>query len=429
MKLFFSLSILLAFSSLTIYSQVTVGMDGEPADGALLQLKQTGVAGANASKGMGMPRVRLTDYKNLYPMFAVDPTLETQTPNDQYNTTEKKTDQDALHIGLLVYNTNQCSDHTGRSLGLNVWDGNRWVNITKWTGSTVKGLSGRVYKTAKFGNMEWMVENLEETQYDTQSEAAGQTLPTGRQGLNLSDKTIKYKVYYYPTNVADANYGQYQNPLPAAGTSPTAAQIAHDSKFYNDYKDTGIGLVYSWAAATNDIFSDLVDATTPPPANAYGTVQGICPNGWRIPSDRDWIDLEKELSASPSLYSTQTTPIPWQISYETWTELTYFRGTHGGLFKSQCAAPGYTGTFTSGLSKPTGFNLLLTGYVPESGFFSSTSYGTIVSFWSSSNFTGGSPATDINAWSHAFESSDNRVARGPVSIGELHPVRCVKARN
>lgn len=428
MKLFFSLFILLTTSGLTLHSQVTIGMGEKPADGALLQLKQTGGTGTNASKGLGMPRVRLTDPKNLYPMFAVDPSLEVQTPNDQYNTTEKKSEQDALHIGLLVYNTNKCSDPRGNSLGLNVWDGAQWVSINQRTGSTVQGISGRVYRTAKFGDMEWMVENLEETQYDTQSASAGQTLPTGRQGLNTPERTIKYKVYYYPTNVADPNYGQYQDPLPPAGTSPTAEQIAHDSKFYNDHKGTGIGLIYSWAAATNDTFSDLVDANTPPPANAYGTVQGICPNGWRIPSDRDWLDLEKELSANPGLYSTQTTPIPWLPSYETWTEATYFRGTHGGLFKSQCPAPGYTGNFTAGLSKSTGFNLLLTGYAADNGYFTSSSYGTFASFWSSSNFTGGGPATNFNAWNRAFET-DNRVARGPVSVGELHPVRCVKARN
>lgn len=422
MKSLFILSSFIFFNTAILCSQVTIGLEKAPETGALLQLKEDDLSGENSAKGLVLPRVQLTDINNLYPMFSPD-------PDNKYDTPEKKSEQDALHTGLVVYNMNQCLGYTGDSKGVHTWNGNKWIKLNKWTGSTVKGISGRVYKTATFGTAgEWMIENLEETTYDSQAEVQG-TIPTGRVGAsNITSTTITLeKVYYFPTNPVD--YGAH------------TGVIAHDRIFYDKYKDYGIGLYYSWAAASAGVYSDVVESGVAPGPNQYSTVQGICPNGWRLPSDRDWLDLEKQILEHPELYTTQTTPGVWDSSYETNTgELDqYFRGTAGHLFESQCTPAGYTlpsGTTYKGFSKFTGFNVLEVGYMgsPAGTIPQPVSYyGSFASFWTSSNVKLLGTVSDRSVWGRGFSSADTsngaKVARGAQAIWQLQTVRCVKARN
>lgn len=100
------------------FSQVTIGSGEAPEMGALLQLKdgttKTGAPLVNASKGLGMPRVKLTDLNNLYPMF--------EGTESDYAT------QKTAHTGLIVYNNNKCVDG---GTGLYVWDGALWQQLGK----------------------------------------------------------------------------------------------------------------------------------------------------------------------------------------------------------------------------------------------------------------------------------------------------------
>jgi len=410
-------------------------MGESPVAGALLQLKETGTNEANSKRGLGMPRVKLTNETNLFPMFATDPNADVQTANTLYDSPAEKIDQDDLHIGLTVYNTNQCFDHAGGGNGIHVWDGAKWQPIKKWNGSTVKGRSGKMYKTAKFGNMEWMIENLEETIYDTQAEVSGSLSP-GRRGATFSGSIISehLKAYYFPTNPSDLNYGQYQNPDPAA--TPTVSDIAHDRRYYDDHKQYGVGLFYSWAAATADRYSSpIVLSTQAPPANAYSTVQGICPNGWRIPSERDWLDLEKEIADHRDEYSTgNPNTTAWNTSYETGDASNsssdqFHRGTHATSMKSPCPVAGSTESNTGGYSKPNGLNVLLIGYIGTNHL--EDYFGTFTAFFTSSQYQQdpGSIADTANAWGRAIGNTGNGVRRDRQGIDQLQPIRCVKARN
>lgn len=105
-------------------AQVTIGLNEEPASGALLQLKdQPNVidGSSNATKGLGLPRVKLTDLDNLFPMFLKDDGV---SPTDEY--TADKTDIDLMHIGLVVYHTDNCSMY---GKGVYVWEANGWSKI------------------------------------------------------------------------------------------------------------------------------------------------------------------------------------------------------------------------------------------------------------------------------------------------------------
>ncbi len=118
-----------------------------------------------------------------------------------------------------------------------------WQNITlyaQWTANFTDSRDGNVYNAVSIGGMTWMAENLRYVG----SIALGSTTST----------TTKYR--YYPNGV-ESNVPTY-------------------------------GYLYNWPAAMNGASSSS--------ANPSG-VQGICPNGWHLPSDAEWTQLTDYLSS------------------------------------------------------------------------------------------------------------------------------------
>lgn len=106
---------------------------------------------------------------------------------------------------------------------------------------TVTDYDGNTYNTVQIGTQCWMKENLKTTHYSN-----GVNIPLGN-GL-LGSTTIGY--YYYPNNETT------------------------NKSFY--------GLLYNWAAVMNG-----ADTTNLVPSG----VQGICPTGWHVPSDNEFVVL------------------------------------------------------------------------------------------------------------------------------------------
>jgi uncharacterized protein (TIGR02145 family) len=107
--------------------------------------------------------------------------------------------------------------------------------------STVKDYDGNKYNTVKIGNQCWMKENLRTTHY-----ADGTAIDAGAS----SSSTTPYR--YAPHN---------------------------DENTVSTY-----GYLYNWPAVMHGAASSN--------ANPSG-VQGICPNGWHVPSDAEWIMMEQ----------------------------------------------------------------------------------------------------------------------------------------
>lgn len=97
-----------------IKAQVTVGMGEKPADGAILQLKETDETGVNSARGLLMPRVKL---------LAETGTDMSETMANASATWDKK-----VHTGLWVYNTNTVAS-TNICPGLYHWNGEKWVRM------------------------------------------------------------------------------------------------------------------------------------------------------------------------------------------------------------------------------------------------------------------------------------------------------------
>lgn len=126
--------------SMALPAQVTVGTNEEPLSGALLQLKdKDNVTDStlNARKGLALPRVTLSEKKELYPMFLADPDNPASGPSTDY--TANKLTLDKAHTGLIVYNLVE-DDDKELCQGLNQWDGEQWNCFQSKMGNAIATL-------------------------------------------------------------------------------------------------------------------------------------------------------------------------------------------------------------------------------------------------------------------------------------------------
>ena len=187
-------------------------------------------------------------------------------------------------------------------------------SITIMPSVQVTDFDGNVYNTIKIGKQVWMKENMKTTKYTD-----GNDLVDGTGAGNISGNYSTKYWFVYGNNLA--NKSTY-------------------------------GLLYTWAAVMNGAASSN--------ANPSG-VQGICPNGWHLPSDLEWKELELFLGMSPE-----------EIEQQTW------RGSVDGKLKE-------TGTLhwdspNLGATNESGFTGLGGGYRYQNGYNDINVYN---SFWSS----------------------------------------------
>ncbi|MFY9591892.1 MAG: fibrobacter succinogenes major paralogous domain-containing protein, partial [Bacteroidales bacterium] len=130
------------------------------------------------------------------------------------------------------------------------------------------------------------------------------------------------------------------------GTSISAAKATENYATY--------GVLYNWTAAMNGAESS--------DANPSG-VQGICPDGWHLPSDAEWKQLEMYLGMS-----------------ETDVNSTGWRGTvEGGKLKE--AGTTHWADPNAGANNESGFTALPGGFRNYYGYFYVVSHGGY--WWSS----------------------------------------------
>ena len=186
--------------------------------------------------------------------------------------------------------------------------------------TTVQDGNGNSYTTVAIGSQCWTTHSLHATKY---ADGTDLTLGSPTTG-NLYSSTVGYYYTPYPSN---------------APTGDAAARIQI------------WGYMYNWAAATRGVSGD--------------NVQGICPNGWHIPSMADWNTLDNYVK---STYGCNGGSAQAMSSVNTWTST----GT------STCM-PGYDAAHTNNKS---GFNAYPAGYYNASGY---TDAANSVRFWASDN--------------------------------------------
>ena len=214
--------------------------------------------------------------------------------------------------------------------------------------TTVTDIDGNVYNTVSIGNQCWMKENLRTTKY-----ANGTAITYG--GSNTSTTVA----YYYSLS------GNY---------------------YY--------GKLYNWKAMMGGASSSA--------ANPSG-VQGVCPDGWHVPSDAEWNQLTDYVS-SQSQYccSNNTEYIAKALA-----------STSGWVTHTATCAVGDTPSDNNA----TGFSALPAGN-RHTGYYTSSGYGAL--FWSATE------ASDTHAYILALNYTNPLVWRDSDNKYGGYSVRCVR---
>jgi len=178
----------------------------------------------------------------------------------------------------------------------------------------VTDFDGNSYKTIKIGFQWWMAENLKTTHF-----ADGTA-------INLTESNFSWD----SLGDTDKSYCFYAN---------------------SSINETLYGALYTWAAAMNGAESNDFDRSP---------IQGACPDGWHLPTNDEWKELEMYLGMT----SAETRAFLW-------------RGTNeGDKLKAQ------TGWYQNGNgNNETGFTALPAGIRMNTGEFRDLTI--LTHFWSS----------------------------------------------
>ncbi|MFM2155720.1 MAG: hypothetical protein RL516_469 [Bacteroidota bacterium] len=192
---------------------------------------------------------------------------------------------------------------------------------------TMNDFDGNFYKTVTIGNQTWMAENLRTTHYKL-----GGYIATG---LNN---------YYW-------------------NTATTPAYTSWDNDTAGDYV---YGKLYNWYAVTD-------------PA-------GLCPVGWRVPNDSDWVELIDALGGQTVAggYLKETGYSHWDFPNTGSNNLTGFNALPAG---TRIVAGTYSGRRTTGL------------------WWSSTDAGMSGSYGSAVNMRFDNSESNISSWDRRYGMS------------------------
>jgi uncharacterized protein (TIGR02145 family) len=209
---------------------------------------------------------------------------------------------------------------------------------------TVTDIDGNEYQTVKIGDQWWMAENLRVTHYQN-----GSAIPHVPDGKEWGDLTT-------------GGYAAYEN----------------DTENLIPY-----GLLYNWFAAVDS--------------------QGICPEGWHVPTDEEWMALEIYLGMPKSEVDT----IGW-------------RGTDEGGKLKEAGTDHWLGP-NSGATNETGFTALPGGGrasepIYKGGYFY---FGEHTAIWSSSEHS------TKEGLFRVLEYDESRIKRNKYLKTNGFSIRCI----
>jgi uncharacterized protein (TIGR02145 family) len=212
--------------------------------------------------------------------------------------------------------------------------------------TTVTDIDGNVYKTVKISNQWWMAENLKVTKYRN-----GGPIP------NVTEDSVW-------ANLSTGAYCDYNNDTNNVAT---------------------YGRLYNWYAVNDS--------------------RNIAPEGWHVPSDEEWRQLEMALGMSQSD-----------------TDNTGFRGTdEGGKMKTTGTIEEGSGLWHSpieGATNESGFSALPGGCREHFGYCDGMDYDAML--WSATE------SYDVFAWCRCMSRVSSAVYRHNHYKRSGFSVRCVR---
>ena len=123
--------------------------------------------------------------------------------------------------------------------------------------TSVTDIDNNVYQVKRFGNILWMAENLRVTRYDTESP--------------LSGDTIAAATYNHTVDIGKPYYIDARD----------FEELPYTESLTNEIRNS-LGFLYNWSAAAGVAANNT---------GVKDSIQGICPNGWRLPCSKDFNSL------------------------------------------------------------------------------------------------------------------------------------------
>jgi uncharacterized protein (TIGR02145 family) len=136
---------------------------------------------------------------------------------------------------------------------------------------SVRDVCGNTYRTVKIGTQWWMAENMRCDTYDTESERAG---------VILSKYNIQHSFNYYSEYIDGRNAISY---FTIDSNTKTSDQLTSEQR-------NMLGYLYNWPVTVGFSTHEEYMKQTPNP-DFNGNRQGICPNGWHVPTSTEWCVL------------------------------------------------------------------------------------------------------------------------------------------
>ncbi len=244
----------------------------------------------NSLGGMSLSGSTTVDMSSDKPQFVSAPTggglnVTLNCPSVPLSPTEAKEFIIAVPAGVLT---------KGFCATVNGTDGKKIMSLATTTPNIIKvneiikmptqevfnieDFEGNRYPVAKIGAYFWTAENLRSTTYDTQSE---------RPGAVLVKKTTDVSYDPFCMDPTDKSLWPVYN-----------SSLNHQSEYLKNVDDDDYnevcsqldrwGYLYNWAAALG---FETEDAAKAQQEDFDYDRQGICPNGWHIPSDPEYLYL------------------------------------------------------------------------------------------------------------------------------------------
>ena len=246
--------------------------------------------------------------------------------------------------------------------------------------STVDDIDGNTYNTVLIGSQCWLKENMHTTKYPDNSAITKGPSAHGDPGW-----TVDLAYYSCPPNTT--NDGE-------------------------DCAAPSLGLLYQWSAAMNGAASCNGTGSAQPECTT--PVQGICPDGWHIPSHYEWTQLEQQI-CNDNGGGTCNTDFPYDITTTGWL------GTNGegSDMANHVADQNWTaGTLTGDANfTQSGLDVGPSGYRKTNGDYYDRSNSA--SLWSSAE-------SGTSAWKRGLHYTMTSVLRFDNNKAYGFSVRCLK---
>lgn len=240
--------------------------------------------------------------------------------------------------------------------------------------AAAKDIDGNIYNTVQIGDQVWMAENLRTTRY-----ADGTEIPII--DIDSISKSLVSPYRYVPILNASDEQGTY---------------------YMARY-----GYLYNWEAVMHSAKSSNSNPSK---------VQGICPDGWHVPSEKEWRQLTKYMSVN-SEYS-HTGYLPTRSGYF----VRMLAATWGWEKSDHRCDPGYNPS----TNNVTGFSALPTGFLKVDFLSHSKAdfkdHGRTAAFWSATE----DALSSNSAYSmRLYYNSDHASIDGTCDKVSYLSVRCV----